>query len=208
MEGGNQRSVGDIGLPANCLQGINHNRTLQTHFGNLSSEIAQGPNGSTNTTETNDDQEIVSNGRPVSSVFGYTHGGEFADRYGPILIVSSFLAIVPFGFWGCEMAHRRANWWAGLWWGMALLCGLLGTGSGSIGCLPWDWHRCLCDGQNHSENYPQRVHEDTLQHYPPGSFGIKVSGAPVFPNPSTVIRLLGFHKELFPFSERPEGWSI
>jgi hypothetical protein len=24
--------------------------------------------------------------------------------------------------------------------------------SGAIGCLPWDWRACLCDGKEHTQN--------------------------------------------------------
>jgi hypothetical protein len=31
-----------------------------------------------------------------------------------------------------------------------------------IGCLPWSWHRCLCDGEEHSENCQPFQHNSEI----------------------------------------------
>jgi hypothetical protein len=41
----------------------------------------------------------------------------------------------------------------------ALLLNILATSSGIIGCLPWDWNKCLCDRQQYSE-YSQTFQHD------------------------------------------------
>lgn len=119
-------------------EGVLHNHTLQSHLVNLTTDVAESPQGRSDTTEANNNQEKIGYHAPIAAILLYPHGGKFADDYGPALTVIVFLLIVPFTFCACELCHRRSNWWGGLFWGLTLLCATLAGGSGSIGRLPWD----------------------------------------------------------------------
>ena len=89
--------------------------------------------------------------RPISFGGTYRHGGKFADFYGLLCIACGYgltLFLIPIGGYFIDRGTRLWGW--GLI-GLGLLGGLLATLSGIIGCLPWDWWRCLKDGQDHSE---------------------------------------------------------
>lgn len=88
----------------------------------------------------------------VPPVLRYRHGGKFADKYGLLCI---------FGCWGmtCVLIWRgidrlndglRFLGWTLIATGIAF--DVLGCSIAWIGCLPWDWRRCLHDGQEHSQN--------------------------------------------------------
>ena len=49
----------------------------------------------------------------------------------------------------CLDARRWLRGW--LLIGLAVLLDGLASASGMIGCLPWDWGRCLHDGEQHSQ---------------------------------------------------------
>ena len=49
----------------------------------------------------------------------------------------------------CLDARRWLRGW--LLIGLAVLLDGLASASGMIGCLPWDWGRCLNDGEQHSQ---------------------------------------------------------
>jgi hypothetical protein len=89
---------------------------------------------------------------PIGPISSYRHGGKFADSYGLICI---------FGAWGIT-GILLLRGWNRLDRGYKLrgysliiagiLLDALACASGAIGCLPWDWWRCLHDCQEHSQN--------------------------------------------------------
>jgi len=102
--------------------------------------------------ETNDHQQSTKSPiSPVSPILHYKHGGEFADSYGFLCIFGSYGITGLLVFFGCSYIDRRQRS-RGYWFiGGGLAIGLIGCISGIIGCLPWDWWRCLHDGQEHSK---------------------------------------------------------
>ncbi len=91
----------------------------------------------------------------------FRHGSNFGDTYGGLIIVFA-------SFFGCGLIIPTTgllwrNSHSCLGWILAVICSLIlffGIGSAFIGCLPGSWHRCLCDGEEHSEN------RQTLPHNP------------------------------------------
>ncbi len=76
----------------------------------------------------------------------------FSDRYGFVVIMG--MGGLGFILWlvACGLLYDR-RWAIGC--GVAFVgLGLCGVACASIviGCLPGNWHRCLCDGEDHSEN--------------------------------------------------------
>jgi len=65
--------------------------------------------------------------------------------------VIAFVLIVAGGL---LIDSKRKTGWSLLIAGLVL--DVVVTASGLIGCLPWDWHRCLTDGQEHSQR--QELH--------------------------------------------------
>jgi hypothetical protein len=96
--------------------------------------------------------------RPISPVLHYRHGREFTDRYGLIVIFGTWLIAIFSAFPLVSLTERGYRRTAVCIFASLMIAGILGAASGLIGCLPWDWHRCLCDGQEHSE------YHQTLQH--------------------------------------------
>jgi hypothetical protein len=146
-----------ISLLLDSRQGSLHDPSLETHLNNLFSDKAKRPQSDTDTPESNHYQEVVSKSRPVESTSRYRHGGKFADDYGVGCIVLGMVSVGILTFWGCDRLYN-GHQWSG--WGimaLALTIGLASAVSGSIGCLPWDWHRCLCDDQQHSEQRDQFI---------------------------------------------------
>jgi len=75
------------------------------------------------------------------------HGSRFADNYGFTCIVATLgLSFVLIAFGGARDGRIGS---------VLLVAGItlniLAATSWLIGCLPWDWGRCLHDGQEHSE---------------------------------------------------------
>jgi IS1 family transposase len=89
---------------------------------------------------------------PISFVRSYRHGRQFSDSYGIACIFASLIVaffLIPVG--GSQVdCGRRCLGWCLIASGIVLSC--LGSASGIIGCLPWDWWSCLHDGQEHSQN--------------------------------------------------------
>lgn len=94
---------------------------------------------------------------PIKVIFPYRHGGKFSDSYGLICIFIVLLSSIGICGWGLFLAcdlRRRIGW---LLFIVGLILGFLAVTSGSVGCLPWDWRRCLNDGQDHSEKYGSHI---------------------------------------------------
>jgi IS1 family transposase len=69
------------------------------------------------------------------------------------------LPLLGLGFYRVLGGDRRSGWF--LVCGGVLLDGLA-VSTGLIGCLPWDWRRCLHDSQEHSQC--EYLHGDKLYH--------------------------------------------
>jgi hypothetical protein len=56
---------------------------------------------------------------------------------------------------------RRSGW---IFIALAVICAILAAAIWGIGCLPWDWRRCLNDGEQHSQSQelhiPPRYHDN------------------------------------------------
>ena len=89
---------------------------------------------------------------PVGPVFRYRHGGKFADAYGIGLILGTLFGCIPLGGCGLILISKgrlRVGWSLTV---AALLLDVAACASGIIGCLPGSWHKCLCDGEEHSND--------------------------------------------------------
>lgn len=82
----------------------------------------------------------------------YRHGGKFADSYGLGCIVLGYCLCVVFAGWGTGRLLDGFRLSGSLLFCLGVCCNVLATGSVIVGCLPWDWGRCLHDGQEHSHN--------------------------------------------------------
>jgi hypothetical protein len=96
----------------------------------------------------------------VDPVSRYRHGDRFSDSYG---MACGFvaLAVTCLTVWvgaDClERGNRRKGWTLIV---IGILFDALGFASVGIGCLPWNWWRCLHDGQQHSDN--QQFHDGEI----------------------------------------------
>lgn len=91
---------------------------------------------------------------PIGPIPTYRHGGKFADRYGLFCIFGLWSAsgvLVLIGWNRIENGKRWSGWSFIV---LGLVCNGVGSASGAIGCLPWDWGPCLGDGQEHSKQEP------------------------------------------------------
>ena len=91
----------------------------------------------------------------------YRHGGQFADRYGTVCIFVSLPIngiLMVCGFWSICIRRLKLRGIVLLVTGVVL--DFLACASGAIGCLPWDWWRCLHDGQQHSQR--KNLHGGTI----------------------------------------------
>jgi len=81
----------------------------------------------------------------------FRHGSRVGDVYGGLLVIVG--AFIGFGSsYGAAfvLAFNARNRWG---WFLVLIAAIglfLTIGSGAIGCLPQDWHKCVCDGQEHN----------------------------------------------------------
>src|ERR1700683_2493236 len=114
---------------------------------------SQGLNGITNTDRSDSDQESgkyhISAKPPIGS--GWRHGSRFADDYGFPCICGGWGMAFILILRGWLLQHRgspRVGWSLV---GLGVCFDLLATTSGCIGCLPWDWSRCLHDDQERSQ---------------------------------------------------------
>ena len=132
------------------------------HCIGLAFNIRQSLLGVSNTTISDDHQRQRERYRQIiQPVTSYRHGGKFGDSYGLLFV----LVLVGTGI-ACagESGDRLTrDWLSWRWWLVAaILLSVLGIASACIGCLPWDWHRCLTDGQCHSKYRQDFQHGATV----------------------------------------------
>jgi hypothetical protein len=143
-----------------CSPLANHDKPLLTHGNSLSADCLQSPTQQNDLQSTNYYQAQVEGPvppvRPVSFVFFYRHGGKFGDTYGMLCIVSSLSISGSIIVWGLFRIGRRRRLSGWFLFGLGLALDCAACASGFIGCLPWDWWRCLHDGQEHSQR--ERFH--------------------------------------------------
>lgn len=88
----------------------------------------------------------------VHPVLSYRHGGKFGDRYGFLCIMLLWVTSCVPTWKGADLLEaggRRLKGWSLI--ALAVLLLALGASIGAVGCMPWDWWRCLHDGQEHSQ---------------------------------------------------------
>ena len=95
----------------------------------------------------------------------FRHGSKIGDIYGGVLVAAG--TFLGFSLCGAAafiltvqiLSNGRAGWlgYSLAIFGAVVLFLIIGTGI--IGCLPNNWHRCLCDGEDHSE-YRQPFQHD------------------------------------------------
>jgi hypothetical protein len=136
------------------------NQGIGTGFGSLGCQfcvrrlflyLSQGLKSSQDSNKTNSDQQSSEHDiKLIPPIRSYRHGGKFADDYGFWLICLGWGITDVLMFFGCDLVwDKRRGGWSLLIAGIPL--DAVATTSGFIGCLPWDWWRCLHDGQEHSK---------------------------------------------------------
>ncbi len=87
---------------------------------------------------------------PVPPYGVYRHGGRLGDDYGLFFIVIGYLASGVMAFFAAMLIFdgRRGAGYFCLF--MCVVTNICSSACICIGCLPWDWWRCLHDGQEHS----------------------------------------------------------
>lgn len=75
----------------------------------------------------------------VSPVLTYRHGGKFADSYGLLCILGSYVMAWIFIFRGCCWIDRGLRWRGWCLISGAVLLDILASASGFVSRLPWDW---------------------------------------------------------------------
>ena len=91
---------------------------------------------------------------PVRPVFIYRHGGKFSNDYG-LVVIGGFILLATIFSALTGWAFAKEWKWDGYCWifsASAAVSGTLGIASACIGCLPWNWCKCLDDGEEHSRN--------------------------------------------------------
>lgn len=140
---------------------LNHQIALLFRQIGLLLDSFEGPISQPNTGYSYAEKNEASNpGCVIEPITLHRHGDEFGDRYGLVSVFSMYAFCG--GFWWIALGRiwsgNRKSGWALLLLGT--LIGLCGAMSGAIGCLPWNWGKCLSDGQEHSE------YRQTFQHNP------------------------------------------
>ena len=95
---------------------------------------------------------------PISFSGQYRHGGKFADSYGTVCIFVALIASIPISALGLILTDEGWLRVGRCVFILGLILNISACTSGIIGCLPWDWHRCLCDSQKHSQNQVFHIH--------------------------------------------------
>jgi len=125
---------------------------LPIHIVSLTLDSPKGSEQQPNLQSANQDQQAAENPQPpIKPTPCYRHGGKFADSYGMLCIIVTLLTCIPLCGWGLIRitdGHRLSGWLLVL---AAIVLDVLACASGVIGCLPWDWGKCLHDGQEHSQ---------------------------------------------------------
>jgi len=127
--------------------------SLPFHAKTLPFYRLQGSVCRTNAKNTNYDQNCTEH--PTCAVYPiprYRHGGKFGDSYGLLCVWAVWIIAALLIWGGIESFSRRRRFS-----GWCLIFGDLGpdflvSATCAIGCLPWDWWRCLHDGQERSQN--------------------------------------------------------
>ncbi len=141
-------SLGSFGGFSGSGCRFSENCCLPPHDTSLSFYSPQGSICGANAYNAHDEQDCTKGPSClVHPVSRYRHGGEFGDFYGLLCI---------WGCWitgGCFFAYgllrevlRRRRWGDLALMLIGLFVSLIGSLVGAIGCLPWDWWRCLHDG--------------------------------------------------------------
>lgn len=89
----------------------------------------------------------------IHPIPSYRHGGEFADSYGLLCVWGCWMlggGLFARGLLRKVLRRRSGGDWALMLSGA--LFSFIGALIGAIGCLPWNWWRCLHDGQEHTQN--------------------------------------------------------
>jgi IS1 family transposase len=137
-----------FGAIVSRLNRVSHAYTLATYRPECSEQKPRLCNPDSNQEQIETPISPVS---PVSLVSRYRHGGKFGDSYGLFCIFMALFGAIPLGGLGLHLAVDAHRWWGWCLASIALALDVLGCASGAIGCLPWDWGRCLHDGQQHSQ---------------------------------------------------------
>jgi len=126
-------------------------------FGNFSLQFKdrQSPVSKSNAQDTNEGQQCACTPQePISPIARYRHGGKFADSYGFACIWGGFIVsgfLITFRLLR-QFDRPRRNLGDWLLISSCIILDFISFLSGGIGCLPWDWSRCLCNGQPHNQN--------------------------------------------------------
>jgi hypothetical protein len=125
------------------------------------------PNGNQGSDSDYDEQEIAAPLHPFAYSPRYRHGSWVGDVYGSVIAVAgimlglSLVAVVSWIFF--DNTRSRLGW---IPVALAAVILFLTIGTGFIGCLPWDWGRCLCDGEDHTENSQTDQHSNSIADKP------------------------------------------
>ena len=150
-----------VGLLPDSIQSFFHRDSLSAHFDSLSFYETQGPYRYNNAAYTDDSKrDISSPDSPFTYSPNYRSGSRIGDVYGGLIEVSGIFVGIGFECWAvavfCLWGNKRSGWvLAGI---SAAILGVT-IASAVIGCFPGSWHKCLCDGQEHSER-SEPVHRD------------------------------------------------
>jgi IS1 family transposase len=138
-----------LDCPLSGLKLAGHNGSLPCNFIGLSLNLPPSPIEKQSLYSARDHQTQIE--QPNSPIPPYIHGGQFANRYGLFCIFGSYAITflsIPIGGIFIDRGFRVRGW---CFIGTGLTLGALASASGAIGCLPWDWWRCLHDGPKHSQ---------------------------------------------------------
>lgn len=134
-----------LGCNFRCLR-------LPFHNANLIADETKSFVGIADADDSGNGQDAVENPKhPISPIPRYRHGGKFADVYGLYCICGGCLVSIILICWGMFRLEDGRRFSGRIIFVGGLLLYLAAALSSMIGCLPWDWWRCLHDCQDHSE---------------------------------------------------------